>query len=197
MKDLVLATNNPHKVDEIKSKLGNSLSIKTLNELGFYDDIPETAGTLQGNASQKAHFLYDKFGCNCFADDTGLEVEALNGEPGVYSARYAGVDKDSEANMQKLLKNLSGKENRNARFRTVISLIWEGEEHFFEGIVEGTILTEKHGSEGFGYDPIFQPNGYSKSFAELSMDEKNAISHRGKAVDGQRDRDRAVRLRCV
>ncbi|MBR0503721.1 MAG: non-canonical purine NTP diphosphatase [Paludibacteraceae bacterium] len=183
MKDLVLATNNPHKVDEIKSKLGNSLSIKTLNELGFYDDIPETAGTLQGNASQKAHFLYDKFGCNCFADDTGLEVEALNGEPGVYSARYAGVDKDSEANMQKLLKNLSGKENRNARFRTVISLIWEGEEHFFEGIVEGTILTEKHGSEGFGYDPIFQPNGYSKSFAELSMDEKNAISHRGKAVE--------------
>ena len=106
MKDLVLATNNPHKVDEIKSKLGNSLSIKTLNELGVYDDIPETAGTLQGNASQKAHFLYDKFGCNCFADDTGLEVEALNGEPGVYSARYAGVDKDSEANMQKLLKNL-------------------------------------------------------------------------------------------
>lgn len=183
MKDLVLATNNPHKVDEIKSKLGNSLSIKTLNELGFYDDIPETAGTLQGNASQKAHFLYDKFGCNCFADDTGLEVEALNGEPGVYSARYAGVDKDSEENMQKLLKNLSGKENRNARFRTVISLIWEGEEHFFEGIVEGTILTEKHGSEGFGYDPIFQPNGYSKSFAELSMDEKNAISHRGKAVE--------------
>ncbi len=183
MKDLVLATNNPHKVDEIKSKLGNSLSIKTLNELGVYDDIPETAGTLQGNASQKAHFLYDKFGCNCFADDTGLEVEALNGEPGVYSARYAGVDKDSEANMQKLLKNLSGKENRNARFRTVISLIWEGEEHFFEGIVEGTILTEKHGSEGFGYDPIFQPNGYSKSFAELSMDEKNAISHRGKAVE--------------
>ena len=183
MKDLILATNNPHKVDEIKSKLGNSLSIKTLNELGFYDDIPETAGTLQGNASQKSHFLYAKFGCNCFADDTGLEVEALNGEPGVYSARYAGVDKDSEANMQKLLKNLSGKENRNARFRTVISLIWEGEEHFFEGIVEGTILTEKHGSEGFGYDPIFQPNGYSKSFAELSMDEKNAISHRGKAVE--------------
>jgi len=183
MKDLILATNNPHKVDEIKSKLGNSLSIKTLNELGFYDDIPETAGTLQGNASQKAHFLYDKFGCNCFADDTGLEVEALNGEPGVYSARYAGVDKDSEANMQKLLQNLSGKENRKARFRTVISLIWEGEEHFFEGIVEGTILTEKHGSEGFGYDPIFQPNGYSKSFAELSMEEKNSISHRGKAVE--------------
>ena len=175
MKDLVLATNNPHKVDEIKSKLGNSLSIKTLNELGFYDDIPETAGTLQGNASQKAHFLYDKFGCNCFADDTGLEVEALNGEPGVYSARYAGVDKDSEANMQKLLQNLSGKENRKARFRTVISLIWEGEEHFFEGIVEGTILTEKHGSEGFGYDPIFQPNGYSKSFAELSMERSREL----------------------
>lgn len=183
MKDLVLATNNPHKVEEIRNKLADSLSIKTLNELGCYDDIPETSDTLQGNASQKAHYLYDKYGCNCFADDTGLEVEALNGEPGVYSARYAGFEKDSEANMRKLLANLSGKENRKARFRTVISLIWEGKEYFFEGIVEGTILTEKHGSEGFGYDPIFQPNGYTKSFAELSMEEKNSISHRGQAVE--------------
>ncbi len=183
MKDLVLATNNPHKVEEIRNKLGNTLQIKTLNELGCFDDIPETSNTLQGNASQKSHYLYEKFGCNCFADDTGLEVEALNGEPGVLSARYAGIDKDSEANMKKLLENLCGKENRKARFRTVISLIWEGEEYFFEGIVEGKILTEKHGSEGFGYDPIFQPDGYSQSFAELSMAEKNSISHRGRAVE--------------
>lgn len=183
MKELLLATNNPHKVDEIRSKLGDTLQIKTLNELGFYDDIPETSDTLQGNASQKAHFLFDKFGCNCFADDTGLEVEALNGEPGVYSARYAGEEKSSEANMKKLLEKLQGQENRKARFRTVISLFWDGTEYFFEGIVYGTILTEKHGTEGFGYDPIFQPEGYDKSFAELSMAEKNTISHRGRAVE--------------
>ncbi len=183
MKDLVLATNNPHKVEEIRNKLGSSLRIKTLNELGCYEDIPETSGTLEGNASQKSHYLFDKYGCNCFADDTGLEVEALNGAPGVYSARYAGEAKDSEANMKKLLEQLDGKENRKARFRTIISLIWEGKEYFFEGVVEGVILTEKHGTEGFGYDPIFQPEGYDKSFAELSMNEKNSISHRGRAVE--------------
>ncbi len=183
MKDLVLATNNPHKVEEIRNKLGASLRIKTLNELGCYDDIPETSGTLEGNASQKSHYLFDKYGCNCFADDTGLEVEALNGAPGVYSARYAGEEKDSEANMKKLLEQLEGKENRKARFRTIISLIWEGKEYLFEGVVEGKILTEKHGTEGFGYDPIFQPEGYDKSFAELSMNEKNSISHRGRAVE--------------
>lgn len=182
MKELVLATNNPHKVDEIRNILGASLSIKTLNELGFFDDIPETSSTLQGNASQKSHFLFDKFGCNCFADDTGLEVEALDGAPGIYSARYAGESKDANANMQKLLKELEGKENRNARFRTVISLFWEGKEYFFEGIVNGVILTEKRGEEGFGYDPIFQPDGYDRSFAQLSMEEKNEISHRGRAV---------------
>jgi XTP/dITP diphosphohydrolase len=158
------------------------LCIKTLNELGFFEDIPENSPTLQGNASQKSHFLYDKFGCNCFADDTGLEVEALDGAPGIYSARYAGEAKDPEANMQKLLKELEGKESRKARFRTVISLIWEGQEYFFEGIVEGVILSEKRGEEGFGYDPIFQPDGYDRSFAQLTMQEKNEISHRGRAV---------------
>lgn len=183
MNELVFATNNPHKVEEIRCKLGDLFQIKTLNELGCHDDIPETSDTLQGNASQKSHYLYEKFGCNCFADDTGLEVEALNNEPGVYSARYAGTDKDSEANMQKLLQNLEGISNRRARFRTVISLILDGKEYFFEGIVYGTILTEKHGAEGFGYDPIFQPEGYSQSFAELTMAQKNAISHRGRAVE--------------
>ncbi len=182
MKELVLATNNPHKVEEIRNILGSSLSIKTLNELGFFEDIPENSPTLQGNASQKSHFLFDKFGCNCFADDTGLEVEALDGAPGIYSARYAGEAKDPEANMRKLLKELEGKESRKARFRTVISLIWEGQEYFFEGIVEGVILTEKRGEEGFGYDPIFQPDGYDRSFAQLTMQEKNEISHRGRAV---------------
>lgn len=182
MKELVLATNNPHKVEEIRNILGSSLSIKTLNELGFFEDIPEDSPTLQGNASQKSHFLFDKFGCNCFADDTGLEVEALDGAPGIYSARYAGEAKDPEANMRKLLKELEGKESRKARFRTVISLIWEGQEYFFEGIVEGVILTEKRGKEGFGYDPIFQPDGYDRSFAQLTMQEKNEISHRGRAV---------------
>lgn len=182
MKELVLATNNPHKVEEIRNILGSSLSIKTLNELGFFEDIPEDSPTLQGNASQKSHFLFDKFGCNCFADDTGLEVEALDGAPGIYSARYAGEAKDPEENMRKLLKELEGKESRKARFRTVISLIWEGQEYFFEGIVEGVILTEKRGEEGFGYDPIFQPDGYDRSFAQLTMQEKNEISHRGRAV---------------
>lgn len=182
MKELVLATNNPHKVEEIRNILGSSLSIKTLNELGFFEDIPEDSPTLQGNASQKSHFLFDKFGCNCFADDTGLEVEALDGAPGIYSARYAGEAKDPEENMRKLLKELEGKESRKARFRTVISLIWEGQEYFFEGIVEGVILTEKRGEEGFGYDPIFQPDGYDRSFAQLIMQEKNEISHRGRAV---------------
>ncbi len=182
MKELILATNNPHKVEEIRSILKDSLQLRTMADLGFRDDIPEDADTLEGNARQKAHFLFDKFSCNCFADDTGLEVSALNGEPGVYSARYAGEEKNSEANMRKLLQKLEGKTDRGARFRTVIALIWEGKEYLFEGVVQGKILTEKHGEEGFGYDPIFQPDGYEKSFAELSMDEKNAISHRGRAV---------------
>ena len=183
MEQLVFATNNPHKVDEVRNKLSGLFEIRTLSEIGCVEDIPETSDTLQGNAAQKSHYLHDRFHCDCFADDTGLEVEALNGAPGVYSARYAGPGKDSEANIDKLLSELEGKENRRARFRTVISLILNGQEHFFEGIVSGTILTERHGSNGFGYDPVFQPDGYDRSFAELSMDEKNKISHRGRATE--------------
>lgn len=183
MKQLVFATNNSHKVDEVKNKLGGMFEIKTLSEIGCTEDIPETSDTLRGNAGQKSHYLFDRFHCDCFADDTGLEVEALDGAPGVYSARYAGPAKDSEANIDKLLSELEGKENRRARFRTVISLILDGEEYTFEGIVNGTILTERHGSHGFGYDPVFQPDGYNCSFAELSMEEKNKISHRGKATE--------------
>ncbi|MBO7606371.1 MAG: non-canonical purine NTP diphosphatase [Paludibacteraceae bacterium] len=183
MEQLVFATNNPHKVDEVRNKLSGLFEIRTLSEIGCVEDIPETSDTLQGNAAQKSHYLHDRFHCDCFADDTGLEVEALNGAPGVYSARYAGPGKDSEANIDKLLSELEGKENRRARFRTVISLILNGQEHFFEGIVTGTILTERHGSNGFGYDPVFQPDGYDRSFAELSMDEKNKISHRGRATE--------------
>mgnify|MGYP003292081703 CR=1 FL=1 len=183
MKQIVFATNNPHKVEEVRNKLNGLFEIRTLSEIGCTDDIPETADTLQGNAGQKSHYLFDRFHCDCFADDTGLEVEALDGAPGVYSARYAGPDKDSEANIDKLLAELDGKANRRAKFRTVISLILDGKEYLFEGSVSGTILTERHGKQGFGYDPVFQPDGFERSFAELSMEEKNKISHRGKAVE--------------
>ncbi len=183
MKELVFATNNAHKVDEVRNKLNGLFEIRSLSEIGCNEDIPETSDTLQGNASQKSHYLHDKFHCNCFADDTGLEVEALDGAPGVYSARYAGPAKDSDANIDKLLAELKNKSNRRARFRTVISLFLEDKEYFFEGIVTGTILTERHGDGGFGYDPVFQPDGYDRSFSELSMEEKNSISHRGRAVE--------------
>lgn len=183
MKQIVFATNNSHKVEEVRNKLNGLFEIRTLSEIGCTDDIPETSDTLQGNAGQKSHYLFDRFHCDCFADDTGLEVEALDGAPGVYSARYAGPAKDSEANIDKLLAELEGKTNRRAKFRTVISLILDGKEHLFEGSVTGTILTERHGSQGFGYDPVFQPDGFNRSFAELSMEEKNKISHRGKATE--------------
>jgi len=183
MINLVFATNNLHKLDEVKHKLNGLFSIQTLQEIGCLEDIPETADTLEGNALQKARYLYEKYGCNCFADDTGLEVEALDNAPGVYSARYAGEAKNADANMNKLLAELSGKTNRKARFRTVIALILDGKEYLFEGFVDGQILEEKQGSEGFGYDPVFLPAGYEKSFAQLSMAEKNAISHRGRAVE--------------
>ncbi len=183
MTNLVFATNNRHKVDEVNHKLNGLFSIETLQEIGCDEDIPETADTLEGNALQKARYLYEKYGCNCFADDTGLEVEALDNAPGVYSARYAGEAKNADANMTKLLSELSGKTNRKARFRTVIALILDGKEYLFEGIVDGQILEKRQGDEGFGYDPIFLPAGYGKSFAELSITEKNAISHRGRAVD--------------
>lgn len=183
MTNLVFATNNPHKVDEVKHKLNGLFTIQTLQELGCNEDIPETADTLEGNALQKARYLYEKYGCDCFADDTGLEVEALDNAPGVYSARYAGEAKSADENMKKLLRELSGATSRKARFRTVIALIMDGKEYLFEGIVTGQILNERQGNEGFGYDPIFLPDGYKQSFAQLSMSEKNAISHRGRAVD--------------
>ena len=183
MINLVFATNNLHKIDEVKHKLNGLFSIQTLQEIGCHEDIPETADTLEGNALQKARYLHEKYGCDCFADDTGLEVEVLDNAPGVYSARYAGEAKNPEANMDKLLNELSGQPNRKARFRTVIALILDGEEHLFEGIVNGQILENRRGNEGFGYDPIFLPDGYEKSFAQLSMTEKNVISHRGRAVE--------------
>lgn len=179
---LVFATNNAHKLEEIKAILGEQVEILSLKDIGCDTDIPETADTLEGNASLKAHYIYEHYGMDCFADDTGLEVEALDGAPGVYSARYAGEGHDSEANMRKLLVNLKEITDRKAQFRTVISLIEQGEEHQFEGIVKGCILEEKRGDLGFGYDPIFQPEGYDRSFAELGNDIKNRISHRARAV---------------
>lgn len=181
---LVFATNNKHKLDEVRKITSRHLvEIVSLAEINCFDDIPETADTLEGNALQKAHYIQEKFGLNCFADDTGLEVEALNNAPGVYSARYAGPGHDSEANMKKLLHEMEGKENRKARFRTVIALVWNGKTYTFDGIVNGIITTTKRGENGFGYDPIFIPEGYEQTFAELGNDIKNQISHRAKAVE--------------
>ena len=179
---LVFATNNKHKLQEVRDIVGNRVEVLSLSDIDCHDDIPETADTLQGNALIKAKHIYDKYGINCFADDTGLEVEALGGEPGVYSARYAGEECNSEANMLKLLQNLTGKNNRNAQFRTVIALIIDGEEKLFNGIVKGTISNEKKGDSGFGYDPIFIPEGYTESFAQMSGEMKNSISHRFRAT---------------
>nr|WP_321353698.1 non-canonical purine NTP diphosphatase [uncultured Draconibacterium sp.] len=179
---LVFATNNKHKLEELQAILGNHFTLLSLKDIECFDEIPEEQPTLEGNASQKAYYIYDKFGMNCFADDTGLEIEALNGEPGVFSARYAGEDKNSEANMQKVLEKLAKINDRNARFRTVISLVIDGEEEQFEGIVNGEILTKKRGDSGFGYDPIFKPEGLDQSFAEMGLEDKSKISHRGRAV---------------
>ncbi|MCE4566793.1 non-canonical purine NTP diphosphatase [Maribellus sp. CM-23] len=181
--ELVFATNNRHKLEELQELLGSEIKLLSLGDIGCYEDIPETQPTLEGNARQKSFFVYEKYGYNCFADDTGLEIEALDGEPGVYSARYAGDARDSDANMKKVLEKLVKINSREARFRTVISLILNGEETQFEGIVEGAILTEKKGNSGFGYDPVFQPKGYTQSFAEMSLEQKNKISHRGRAVE--------------
>ena len=180
---LVFATNNRHKLDEVRAIVGDRVEVLSLNDIDCHDEIPETANTLQGNALIKARFIYEKYGVDCFADDTGLEVESLGGEPGVYSARYAGEECRSEANMQKLLHNLTGKTNRNAQFRTVIALIIKGEERLFNGIVKGTITEEKRGDSGFGYDPIFIPEGFSESFAQMSGEQKNSISHRYRATE--------------
>ncbi len=181
-KKIIFATNNPHKLKEIKEILGDGFDIVSLKELEFSGDIPETGKTLLENASQKSHFIYDKYGGDCFADDTGLEVDALNGEPGVYSARYAGENCSYSDNVNKLLKEMEGKSDRRARFKTVISLILDDKEYFFEGTVEGKITEQPRGDSGFGYDPVFMPDGYNITFAEMSPEEKNKISHRGKAV---------------
>ena len=183
MKKLVFATNNPHKLEEIRAILGSKLEILSLADIGCDADIPETAETLEGNALIKAHYVYDNYKLDCFADDTGLEVDALHGLPGVHTARYAYPDRhDPEANMVKLLEALRENNDRNARFRTVIALIEKGKEHLFEGVVEGVIAREKSGTQGFGYDPVFIPEGNSKTFAELGEDIKNNISHRARAV---------------
>ena len=179
---IVFATNNAHKLSEVSALLGNDFELVTLREVGITEDIPETGATLDENASIKARYVYERTGLNCFADDTGLEVEALGGAPGVHSARYATDGHDFAANNRKLLRELEGKANRKARFRTVISLIVDGVERQVEGIVEGEITTSESGAEGFGYDPLFMPEGYDRTFAEMSAEEKNAISHRGRAV---------------
>ena len=180
--ELVFATNNLHKIKEISPLIQNDFHLLSLSDLNFYDEIPETQDSLEGNASQKAQTIFNKFTKNCFADDTGLEIEALDGEPGVYSARYAGEGCSFQDNIDKVLLKMQGINNRKARFRTVISLILQGKEYFFEGCVNGKILTEKHGNDGFGYDPIFMPDGFSISFAEMTLEQKNQISHRSIAV---------------
>lgn len=181
---LVFATNNQHKLDEIRKITAGHIEIVSLSDIDCHDDIPETADTLQGNALQKARYVKDKFGYDCFADDTGLEVEALNNAPGVYSARYAGPGHDAEANMKKLLHDLGDHKNRKARFRTVIALILGGKEYLFEGAVNGSITREKRGENGFGYDPIFIPDSYTRTFAEMGDQIKNQISHRAEATKG-------------
>lgn len=179
---LVFATNNKHKLKEITEIVGDQYRIVSLNELGCYEDIPETENTLEGNALLKARFIHSRYHCNCFADDTGLEIEALHGEPGVYSARYAGDHCSFEDNIVKVLQKLEGKTNRNALFRTVIALIIDGQEFLFDGAIKGTIIEAKKGISGFGYDPIFIPEGFTETFAEMGDDLKNKISHRALAT---------------
>ena len=183
MRKLVFSTNNEHKLEEVRAKLGKYYQVISLKDLGDDTDVPETGDTLEENAMIKADYLWNTYQLNCFADDTGLEVEALDNAPGVYSARYAGEHKSSEDNVAKLLKELEGKENRRARFRTVIALIMGGKRYLFEGKIEGTITTSPKGTSGFGYDPVFQADGYDKTFAELTLEDKNNISHRAKAVE--------------
>lgn len=181
MKEVIFATSNPNKVREVSEMLPH-LTIKSLKDIGCTEEVPETTATIHGNALQKARYVSKNYLVDCFSEDTGLEVEALNGKPGVDTAHYAGPQRSAEANMALLIRNLKGKENRKARFRTVVALIFDGKEHQFEGIVNGTIATQKMGEGGFGYDPIFIPDGYDVSFAEMDKEEKNKISHRGRAI---------------
>ena len=183
MQQLVFATNNRHKLEEVGAKIGNQFKLLSLDDIGCRDEVEETGLTFADNASLKSRFIYQKYNMNCFADDSGLEVDALNGEPGVFSARYGGIHGDHEANIDKLLRNLGDNLERGARFRTVISLILDGREHFFEGVVDGAIRRERAGTGGFGYDPIFQPDGFDITFAEMSLEQKNQISHRAMAVE--------------
>lgn len=179
--ELCFATNNQHKLAEVSAQLGDTFTLKTLRDIGCADELPETSGTIAGNSRQKADYVWTHFGLSCFADDSGLEVEALNGEPGVDSAHYSG-SRDAEKNIQKLLDNLVNKSSRKAQFITVFTLVLHGVEHQFEGSIEGQILMNPRGTSGFGYDPVFQPNGYDRTFAEMSVDEKTTISHRSRAL---------------
>ncbi len=179
---ILFATNNAHKLTEVQAVLGDSYTLVTPRDCGVTEEIPETQPTLEGNALQKARYLYERTGLDCFADDTGLEVEALGGAPGVHSARYATDGHDFAANNRLLLQNLAGEENRRARFRTVVALILGGREYLFEGVVEGQIIDRETGHEGFGYDPLFRPDGYDRTFAQMTTEEKNAVSHRARAV---------------
>ena len=180
---IIFASNNKNKVQEIQKQVPASIQIVTLDEIGCTEDIAETGNTLEENAIIKANYITQKYGLPCFADDTGLEIEALNGEPGVYSARYAGKERNDEANMNKVLKNLENQTNRKAQFKTVIALNLNNKQHLFTGIVEGKIRTEKTGTNGFGYDPIFEPENVGKTFAEMTLEDKNKLSHRGRAVE--------------
>ena len=186
-KEIVFATNNAHKLQEVRKIVGSDCRVLSLAEIGCHDDIPETADTIEGNALLKARWVKERYGYDCFADDTGLEVDALGGAPGVRSARYAaqegGADHDSQANMRLLLRQMEGKTDRRARFRTVMALILDGQEHLYEGKVEGTITEGPRGNDGFGYDPVFLPQGESRTFAEMSAGEKNSLSHRRRALD--------------
>jgi len=183
MKKLVMATANPNKIKEIQKKIGNIYQFLSLKEIGCEEDIPETSDTIEGNALQKARYVFDKYGYYCFSEDTGLEIDALGAAPGVITARYAGEQKDPNANMEKVLRELKDNQNRKARFKTVIALSLDNKEYLFEGIVYGHISEEKKGTDGFGYDPIFRPEGYDRTYAEMSLEEKNIMSHRALAVD--------------
>ena len=183
MKSLVFATNNPHKLQEVREILQDKFHIKSLAEIGCFDEIPETSPTIEGNALQKAQYIAEHFSTPCFADDTGLEVEALDGDPGVYSARYAGENATYDDNVDKLLEELKGKANRKARFKSVVAMVDGGREILFEGIINGAIIQERRGTSGFGYDPVFVPEGYDQTFSEMPPALKNSISHRALAVD--------------
>ena len=187
MHKIIFATNNVHKMAEVSGILCSEIELLSLKDIQCFDELPETQETIEGNALQKARYVYEKYGVDCFADDTGLFVECLDGAPGVYSARYAGEDCNSENNIRKLLLEMDGKINRKAYFKTIVALILDGKEYIFEGKILGNILTEKHGSDGFGYDPVFLPDGYEVSFAQMSMSLKNKISHRALAIKSLSD----------